>query len=394
MIGVSFAAQLSGFHTRSSMRISPSVSALLISIATFGPKTSLVFAPSNSIRQDEVSAEVPKPSKDIGFPLNRLKQIHREQQISGLEGAWRLHAYQDGPNPVSSDEILGNAIFADGFMSLMIHATGYDDDTGEESDLAQAGIFRFAVNEYSNLQSITILAHASPPSISAYERVIGLQAEPAGSLREYGLSVQSGRVELRHHTGTRLTFIRMPTAQLSVLEIARLGQADTTAPEPVQEIEAVAIPLEEQIIGGWYLSGYMLEGSPISTDDISGSVLFGDGYMGLVIHAYEYVAHGDGGVDEEVLFAQAGIYQYRLKDSLLLQTSTVVGHSNPYDDIDYETTGSLRQYQVSIEDEQLILRSADETALRFDRINHREFTQFEQAQLKSYQSGVRLIYDE
>ncbi|MFT5286823.1 MAG: hypothetical protein ACI8TQ_002996 [Planctomycetota bacterium] len=378
------------------MRISPSVSALIISVVIFGPKTAVAFAPSVSTAtaQDEVPAEVPEPVVEREFPLNRLKRLQREEQLSGLEGAWRLHAYQDGPNPVSSDEIVGNAIFADGFMSLMIHATGYDDDSGEESDLAQAGVFRFAVNDYSNLQSITVLAHASPPSFSAYERVVGLQPESTGSLREYGLSVEPGRIELRHHTGTRLTFIRMPTAELSVLEIARLGQADNTPTEPVPAIEEVAIPLEEQIIGGWYLSGYLLEGSPVSTDDISGSVIFSDGYMGLVIHAYEYVAHGDGGIDEEVLYAQAGIYQYRLKDSLYLQTSTVIGHSNPYDDVDYETTGSLRQYQVSIEDEQLILRSADETALRFDRIKHREFTQFEEAQLKSYQSGARLIYDE
>ena len=377
------------------MRIPPSVSALLIAVVPFGPSLATTFQPNSLAAQDEAAAEAePLPAKPREFPLNRLKQFTRDRQLNGLEGAWRLYSYQESRNPVSSDEIVGNAIFGGGFMTLVIHATGYDDATGEESDMGQAGIFRFEVNEFSNLQTITILAHASPPSLSPYERVIGLLPEAQGAFREYGLSVQPDRVELRHHTGTRLTFVRMQAAALSPLEIARLGKARTPVIEPTEPEQAVVVPLEEQILGGWYLSGYLIEGAPISLDDLEGSVMFGDGYMGLIIHSFEYVDHNDGLPEEEILNAQAGIYQYRIQDSTLLQTATVIGHANPYEDIDYETTGSLRQYSISIEENELILRSADNTALRFNRIKPRKFTQYEQAQLNLYQSGIFLFEED
>ena len=352
-----------------------------------------------SLHAAPLSLQEPRPTGEAEpreNSLNRFKRVQREQRSSGLLGAWQLLRYETQGAVLSAGEIRGNAMFADGFMSLVIHATGFEEDTGQEFDMAQAGIFRFEVDDFSAVQSLTVIGHATPPGIDPAEAEIALIEEPAGGMREYRVRVEKDRVEMQHFSGTKLTFLRMQPSVLSGLEIARLGEE--RAEEPVdgsETVEAVAeAPIEDQVLGGWFLAGYMAGGVPLDDDRITGAAVIGDGYMSLVIHAYDDLVDDRGLSVGEVLLAQAGIYRYRVKDSKMLQTSTVIGHSNPEYGVEYEAQGGLRQYDLSIEDKALILRGLDGTALRFVRMNPRKFTDVEQATFNRYGRGLDLIEDE
>jgi len=375
------------------MRLSPSAPTGLLAIAVLcsvGPASPSSLAAASL--QEPVVLDDERPAENA---LNKQKRLLREKQTEGLRGSWDLLRYETAGAVVDSSEISGAAMFAEGFFSLVIHATGREEDTGQEMDMAQAGIFRFEVDDFSNLRSLTIIGHATPPEIDVAEAEISVIEEQAGGMREYHLQVDGDRAVMQHFSGTKLTFLRMAPSALSAPEIARLGEE---LEEQTEDPETPGAPsellLEEQVVGGWYLSGYLARGIPIPDDTITGAAIISDGYMSLVIHAFDYLVDDIGDPVGEVLLAQAGLYRYRIKDSKMLQTSTVIGHSTPEVGIDYEAAGGLRQYDASIEDGALILRALDGTALRFVRMTPRQFTANESATLNRYQRGLDLINDD
>jgi len=328
--------------------------------------------------------------------LNRQRRLIREKQTADMLGAWQLIRYETAGAVVSPGEISGFALVAEGFFSLVIHATGYEEDTGLEFDMAQAGIFRFEVGDFSDLRSLTVIGHATPPGIDPAEAEFALIEEQVGGMREYRLVVQKDQILMQHFSGTKLTFLRMPPTGLSAPEIARLSQelSDESKNDSEGSEVETKVSLEEQLNGGWFLTGYLAGGIPVPDNSIKGAAIINDGYMSLVIHAVDYLVDDKGLPLEAVLLAQAGIYHYRIKDSKLLQTSTVIGHANPNIDVDYEHAGGLRQYDVSIEDNALILRGLDGTALRFVHLSPRKFTEYEQATFNRYGRGLDLVEDD
>ena len=349
------------------------------------------FAPAQEGQETIRDTEEPP----VENALNRQRRLIREKQTAEMLGAWQLLRYETAGAVVSSSEISGNALIADGFFSLVIHATGYEEETGEQFDMAQAGIFRFEVSDFSDLRSLTVIGHATPPGIDPAEAEFALIEEQVGGMREYRLVVQKDKILMQHFSGTKLTFLRMPPTGLSAPEIARLGQELSKDSEAKDEKpgEEPQVPLEEQLHGGWFLTGYLAGGVPVSDDTITGAALINDGYMSLVIHANDFLVDEKGLPLDSVLLAQAGIYRYRVKDSKLLQTSTVIGHSNPDVDVDYEYAGGLREYEASLEDNTLILRGIGGTALRFVRMTPRKFTDLEEATFNRYGRGLDLVED-
>jgi len=375
------------------MRISLSSPFRLLTAAVFCSVAliSASFAPAQEGQKTARVGEDPP----VENALNRQRRRTREKQTAGMIGAWELLRYETEGAVISRGEIAGNALIADGFFSLVIHAAGFEDATGEEFDMAQAGIFRYEISNFSDLRSLTVIGHSTPPDIDP-EVEFTLIEEQIGGMREYRVVVQKDQILMQHFTGTKLTFVRMPPTGLSAPEIARLGEelSENAAVEAESSEDLVQVPLEEQLHGAWYLTGYLAGGVPVPDDTITGAALIDDGYMSLVIHANDFLVDEKGLPLDSVLLAQAGIYHYRVKDSKMLQTSTIIGHANPDIAVDYEYAGGLRQYDLSFEDNALILRGLDGTALRFVRMAPRKFTELEQATFNRYGRGLDLVEDE
>jgi hypothetical protein len=309
-------------------------------------------------RQDDQQEE---PALPVA-PAEQFREEIRARLESEILGAWQLDVYLEDGIPAPPGEIEGEIVFADGYMSIVIHAIGFDEENQEEIPLAQAGIFRYQVDGFSALLTANVIGHATG--------LDDLEFEPSGVLREYALQVEGDLMRLRHRSGTTFSLSRVleddEIGAEAMLDAARAFGRDPRAaekPEPADESadeepadDEPLTPLmqakkeerervETDIVGGWRLVDYLQDGLPAPSTDIYGAATFADGHMSLVIHAVGY----DEENDEELRIGQAGIFVYEIDTFGRLATSTVIGHANPYDEVEYEEAGDLREYGVRID---------------------------------------------
>lgn len=179
------------------MRFLPSLSLCLLgSVPLFGTLLQDPPSPPPIPGGDEPEEEYELP------PLLKYRQERRDAIVENLEGAWDLVRYIEEAT-VFQEGVVGFAMFSNGYMSLII--TSFARDTSDNSELlmVQTGSYHYRISDLATLQTSTILG------VDNYET--GYPGfEPTGSAREFEVTVDETRLELRHPDGARLEFLRRP----------------------------------------------------------------------------------------------------------------------------------------------------------------------------------------
>ncbi len=352
------------------------LAALVVAPLTLGSLPVFLSPPSLGEQDPAADAELP--------PLLRLKKEREKFLSEGVLGCWQLDGYTVSGVTTPAEEITGNALFCEGYLALLIHAIGFDEVNFEEVTVAQAGIFRYRVDEFGALQTSTVMGHSNPLG--------DLEYDAGGELREYTLDLDRVLLTFRHQDGTVLTFSRMEESAFSAWELTRLSRhdADGISSEEDPPTSGDLTPLlafrraqqealEQGVKGSWQLLDYTQNGAVVPEDEITAHFLFCDGYSALVIHALGF----DEATLEEVSLAQAGLFRYRVDESAELQTSTIIGHANPFGEVEWEDEGELREYALVLEKGQdsrsdlLTLTHEDGTTMRLGRTAPGQITQKE-----------------
>lgn len=183
--------------------------------------------------EDESEAEAAESEDDeeqkaldpfVGYRLERLEVLEQ-----GIEGNWRLDSYSREGIEYPRDEVRARLVVTDGLLGLVIHAIGFDPVNGEETVLAQAGIFSYTLDQFGTLETTTIVAHDN--SLGEVEWELG------GEIREYfveyspaepgpfGFDEEGGEIlVLRHASETTMRFSRVRGGGLTEREISRLDE--------------------------------------------------------------------------------------------------------------------------------------------------------------------------
>lgn len=353
--------------------------------------SALVLCPPGVPHALQVGGAPPREEEPLPLrnPLETLRRELSNALAEGIVGCWQLDGFAHGGLEAPRDEIEGYALFADGYLGLVIHAIGYDEANAEEVAAAQAGLFRYRIDEHGRLQTSTVIGHSNPFGDVEFER--------PGELREYALEQRGDLLALSHRDGTVLRFSRVLERSLTTMEIARLAAEE--AAEAAQDAAGSGPPelapllafraeqrrlTQESVTGSWRLTSFRTGGEEAAPGEILAHALFGDGYLALVMHAIGY----DAANAEEAAVVQAGLFRFRFDELGGLQTSTLIGHSNPFGEVDWDEPGELREYRVEYEpgavlatgapsepralldrpsSESLALLHADGTVIRFAR---------------------------
>ncbi|QDU70095.1 hypothetical protein [Engelhardtia mirabilis] len=123
--------------------------------------------------------------------------------------------------------------------------------------------------------------------------------------------------------------------------------------------------LTEGLPGNWQLTRFDHVVNDLSNAPVYGYMTIEKvGYLTLIVHAREPEPNlFDGG-----LRVQAGVHHWRLTDDGVLQTSSILAHSNFSSQLELEAVYTPREYAVSLEGDILILRRPDGSELTFERL--------------------------
>ncbi len=132
--------------------------------------------------------------------------------------------------------------------------------------------------------------------------------------------------------------------------------------------------LSKGIEGSWILMTYHDPDGAIGEDVLSGFATFHAGFLTLMIQAAGVRARFLRQVAQQY-YVQAGSHRYRIDPLGFLQTSTVMGFSNSFDDFEVfpEPAGFTREYSIELTEAELALRRPDGTILTFRRVEAGEF---------------------
>lgn len=117
------------------------------------------------------------------------------------------------------------------------------------------------------------------------------------------------------------------------------------------------------LYGTWSLMHFQGADLILPDNVAQGYASFAPGFMSLIIHARSL----DG---ENSQFAQSGFHRFQITDQDILQTATMMAHSNFNDDaeLDWETPNIPREFRISLKKDDLTLEKPDGSVLTFRRI--------------------------
>ena len=153
----------------------------------------------------------------------KTEQVRLEE---GLEGVWRLMAYETPLGPQEMQNMEGYAFFQDGFHSLTVSARTYNDEfLGDGLQLyVQGGVYSYRIDENLRLQTAAMLGFHNTEDVDT------ITYESGNLPREYEveLGMDKGSLSLRRPDGTVLRFARMqrvdfPEDALRRLNLERSG---------------------------------------------------------------------------------------------------------------------------------------------------------------------------
>lgn len=124
------------------------------------------------------------------------------------------------------------------------------------------------------------------------------------------------------------------------------------------------------LYGAWSLMNFEHATELVPAEALRGYVTFQEGFMTLTIHALS--------LDEDQdQFAQSGIHRYQVTEQGILQTATVMAHSNFNADVEleWETPNIPREFRIDLNKDDLVLTKPDQSRLIFRRVKPAPYPQ-------------------
>lgn len=115
------------------------------------------------------------------------------------------------------------------------------------------------------------------------------------------------------------------------------------------------------LIGAWQLMELDHASELVPPESIRGYLTFQPGFMNMIIHARSLD-------DDPEQLGQAGTYRWQMTDEAILQTATMMGHSNFSGEFEWEPTNVPREFRVELKGDDLVLTRPDLSRLIFRRI--------------------------
>jgi hypothetical protein len=183
--------------------------------------------------------EPPKSPPDEGVeqptsPYRRGAKDADEQTAAlteALQGAWSLkRVVGPGVREEDGERARGFALFADGYLSILLHFIEAEPHPFDDPLIVQANVSRYHVRDADILQTITVMGH---DTLSDAEVAL----EPTGQLREFRVSMlDPNELILTKPDDLQLVFGRIESTEFSEkaqqrFRDARRGRGLTTQDE-------------------------------------------------------------------------------------------------------------------------------------------------------------------
>ena len=133
--------------------------------------------------------------------------------------------------------------------------------------------------------------------------------------------------------------------------------------------------MEELIVGTWLLVRYDRQGVIVEQSKVRGFVTFYGGYMSMSLEllALREVIFGAN----EQTYIQSAVNRYRFSETNFLQTATLMGFTNANRTARVRSAPENypREYEVTVSEDELVLRRHDGDMLTFRRVEGGDFPQ-------------------
>jgi hypothetical protein len=137
----------------------------------------------------------------------------------------------------------------------------------------------------------------------------------------------------------------------------------------------------EGLFGVWQMMELDHSKGIVSPGSVRGFVDFRPGFMTMIIHALRDEQEPDA-------LGQAGLYRWQMTDKGVLQTATMMGHSNFGDEFEWEPPNVPREFRVELDKNDLVLTRPDLSRLIFRRIQPGVFPSSALERIKELRAGL------
>lgn len=168
-----------------------------------------------------------------------------DQMDQLLVGAWRLASYHDINNDILPGDVVGYALFVDGFMSIELHGA-LAGDTVLDEDFFVAGTYRYKWDDAARLSLSTLIGSTN------YNEFEEIEFVPPGTARDYEVRVDEAGLELTRldsrsgNKNSRFVFQRMesgsPRAMMKRDFYGRLVPVEDPEAEPARPPVRTPLP--------------------------------------------------------------------------------------------------------------------------------------------------------
>ena len=136
------------------------------------------------------------------------------------------------------------------------------------------------------------------------------------------------------------------------------------------------------LLGAWQMMSFEHSTEIVDPNSIRGYLTFQEGFMAMVIHKASVNATPQP-------LGQAGIYRWQMTPGGVLQTATMMGHSNfGEEDFEWEPPNVPREFRIALDKDDLVLTRPDLSRLIFRRVRPGAFPQVALERIKE-QRGDR-----
>jgi hypothetical protein len=149
------------------------------------------------------------------------------------------------------------------------------------------------------------------------------------------------------------------------------GQEPPQEPDWLTKPELRAEYFREQLVGAWQLKSAKRGSEAFLGGRAAGYALFTEGFMSLELH----VASSQNTAFDGTFF-QTGIHRWQIDSNARLETFSLIGTSSftPDDIARFEPHGTRRQYELTLNANELVLRRTDGSSeLSFMRLKNLAF---------------------
>lgn len=161
---------------------------------------------------------------------------------------------------------------------------------------------------------------------------------------------------------------------------------ETPGETPAEKPDPNVWSLDEKwhgLYGAWQLMQYDHVTEIVPNDSIRGFATFQPGFMTLIVHARSFD-------EDQDQLGQAGLQRYQMVESNILQTATVMGHSNmgPDAEFEWESPNIPREFKVYLNKDDLTLTRPDQSQLIFRRIQAAPYPALATELIKEARAGL------